>query len=147
MQPGITRVFAAGVLGTLVMTAVGVFVAPLVGMPPMNPADMLASQMGGVSALGWAGHLMIGIVLALIYAKLVFGRLPGPGVLQGTLYSIAPWLMAQLIVMPMMGMPVFSGSPRMAVGSLVGHLMYGAVLGITVGNVTVRAPTFREVHA
>jgi hypothetical protein len=31
--------------------------------------------------------------------------------------------------MPMMGMPVFSGSVMMAMGSLVGHLVYGAVVG------------------
>jgi hypothetical protein len=37
--------------------------------------------------------------------------------------------MAQLVVMPMMGMPVFSGSMPMAIGSLIGHLVYGAVLG------------------
>ena len=138
MQPSITRVVAAGVLGTLVMTAVGVYVAPEMGLPPMNPADMLASRMGGVQALGWIGHLMIGVVLAVIFAKLVFGRLPGPGVLQGALFSIAPWLMAQLIVMPMMGMPVFSGSIQMAVGSLIGHLVYGAVIGAVIGTAVAR---------
>ncbi len=30
---------------------------------------------------------------------------------------------------PMMGMPVFSGSMEMAMGSLIGHLVYGAVVG------------------
>jgi hypothetical protein len=123
MQPSITRVLAAGVLGTLVMTVVGVYVAPLMGMPPMNPADLLASQMGGVEVLGWIGHLMIGVVVAVIFAKLLFGRLPGPGVLQGALFSIAPWLMAQLIVMPMMGMPVFSGSFVFGAATRIGHLV------------------------
>jgi len=147
MQPTITRVLAAGVLGTLVMSAVGLYVAPLMGMPPMNPADMLASRMGGVSALGWAGHLMIGVVLAVAYSRLAFGRLPGPSVLQGALFSLAPWLMAQLIVMPMMGMPLFSGSPMLAGGSLVGHLAYGAVLGAVVGNAPAREPTPQGAHS
>lgn len=128
------KVIVGGVLGTLVMTAVGVYVAPMMGMPPMNPADMLAMKMGGSSALGWMGHLMIGIVLAFIYARLVLGRLPGPPVMQGALFSVAPWLMAQLAVMPMMGMGLFSGSMQLALGSLVGHLMYGAVMGGIVGN-------------
>jgi uncharacterized membrane protein YagU involved in acid resistance len=147
MQPSITRVLAAGVVGTLVMTAVGLYVAPLMGMPRMNPADMLAGQMGGIPSLGWAGHLMIGVVLAVIYAKLVSGRLPGPGMLQGSLFSIAPWLMAQLIVMPMMGMPLFSGSVLVAAGSLVGHLMYGAVLGAIVGSAAVREPSLQGAHS
>ena len=36
--------------------------------------------------------------------------------------------------MPMMGMPVFSGSMTMAMGSLVGHLVYGAVVGGIIGE-------------
>ncbi len=73
-----------------------------------------------------------GIILAGGYA-LVAGWLPGPAAARGALYGIAPWLMAQLAVMPMMGMPVFSGSVAMAMGSLVGHLVYGATVGAIVG--------------
>ena len=134
MQPGIARIIGAGVLGTLVMTAVGLYAAPMMGIPAMNPADMLASKMGGVTVLGWMGHLMIGVVLALGYAKLFLPRLPGPPVARGALFSLIPWLMAQLMVMPMMGMPLFSGSVALAGGSLIGHLMYGAVLGGVAGN-------------
>lgn len=63
-----TRVIIAGVVGTLAMTAVGVWGAPLMGLPAMNPADMLAIKMGGNVMLGWGGHLMIGIILAIGYA-------------------------------------------------------------------------------
>lgn len=64
-------------------------------------------------ALGWAAHFMIGIILAFGYA-FVGHLIPGPAVLRGALYGIAPWLMAQVVVMPMMGMPLFSGSVIMA---------------------------------
>ena len=94
----------------------------------MNPADMLAGAMGGNVALGWMGHFMIGTVLALIYAA-VARWLPGPPVLRGALYGLAPYLLAQVVVIPMMGMPLFSGSAVMAVGSLVGHVVYGGVVG------------------
>lgn len=133
MASNLGKAVAGGVIGTLVMTAVGVYLAPMMGMPAMNPADMLAMKMGGSSALGWMGHLMIGIVLGLIYAKVALGRLPGPPFLQGALFALAPWLMAQLVVMPMMGMGLFSGSMQLALGSLLGHLIYGAVLGGVVG--------------
>jgi uncharacterized membrane protein YagU involved in acid resistance len=118
----------AGVIATAVMTVVGLWVAPLMGMPAMNPAEMLAMNMGGISALGWIAHFSIGTILALIYAA-VARRIPGPPALRGALYGIAPFLVAQIVVMPMMGMPLFSGSAAMALGSLVGHLIYGAVLG------------------
>lgn len=146
MQPNVTRVIAAGVVGTLVMTAVGVYVAPMMGIPPMNPADMLAGVMGGVAIGGWAAHLMIGTVLALIYAKVALPRLPGPAVVRGALFSLAPWLMAQVVMMPMMGMGLFSGSMTMAVGSLVGHLVYGGVLGAVAGGTTETAGRQSELR-
>ncbi|MDH3207441.1 MAG: DUF1440 domain-containing protein [Gemmatimonadota bacterium] len=139
MKTNIAGVITAGVIATLVMTGVGLYVAPMMGMPAMNPADMLAAQMGGIAAAGWAGHLMIGVVLAFIYATVAASRLPGPPVVRGALFSLAPWLMAQIVVMPMMGMGLFSSSAVLATGSLIGHLVYGAVLGGIV-SVTAGAP-------
>ncbi|HZD04212.1 MAG TPA: DUF6789 family protein [Longimicrobiales bacterium] len=128
MDVRIGRIVVAGLIGTLVMTGVGLWLAPLMGISPMNPAQMLAGGMGGSLGAGWAAHLLIGTILALGYA-LVQGRLPGPPPVRGSLYALAPFLMAQLLVMPMMGMPVFSGSVALAMGSLVGHVAYGMVLG------------------
>jgi uncharacterized membrane protein YagU involved in acid resistance len=108
--------------------------APMMGMPPMNIGEMLGSMLGGVVALGWAAHFMIGVVLAVIYAAGFAHRLPGPGPVRGALYGVAPWLMAQLVVMPMMGAGLFSGSALVAAGSLMGHLVYGAVLGAVYGH-------------
>jgi uncharacterized membrane protein YagU involved in acid resistance len=133
----IGRAVAAGLAGTVVMTAVGLWVAPMMGMPAMNPAQMLAGAMGGNLALGWMGHLMIGIVLAVIYS-IAAPALPGKPVVRGALYGIAPFLMAQIIVMPMMGMPLFSGSIVTAMGSLVGHLVYGGIVGGVYGPVAAR---------
>ena len=127
------RAVAGGLAGTLGMTAVAIWVAPVMGIPRMNPADMLAGSMGGSAALGWAGHLMIGTVLALIYA-VVSPRLPGSPPVRGAIFAIAPWLMAMIAVLPTMGMPLFGGAAATAIGSLIGHLVYGAILGAIYGN-------------
>lgn len=132
MEIKVGRAVAAGIIGTLAMTAVGLWVGPLVGMPAMNPARMLAGAVGGNFVLGWVGHLMIGTVLALLYAA-VADRLPGPPAARGALFGIAPFLLAQVVVVPMMGMPLFSGSAVLAAGSLIGHLVYGSVLGAVYG--------------
>ena len=133
------RAVIAGVVGTVVMTMVGLYMAPMMGIPAMNPAAMLAGAMGGNMALGWAGHFMIGITLAVAYA--VVGRhLPGPTFAKGALFGLAPYVMAQIIVMPMMGMPIFSGSVSMAMGSLIGHLIYGAVVGGVYGEAAESQP-------
>jgi hypothetical protein len=122
------KAVVAGIVGTLVMSAVGVWVAPMLGLPRMNPAEMLAESMGGRLALGWAVHLMIGVVLAGIYA-FVAGRLPGPPPVRGALFALAPWLLAQG-----MGAMAPGGLTTAAViASLIGHLVYGAVVGAIYG--------------
>lgn len=141
MERNWIRAVAGGLVGTLVMTAVGLWVAPMMGIPRMNPADMLAGAAGGNVLIGWLGHLAIGVTLALIYA-VVAVRIPGPPAVRGALYGLAPWLLAMVAVMPMMGMPMFGGAAPMAIGSLIGHLVYGATLGAIYGE-----PVRDAVHA
>ncbi len=123
-----SKAVAAGLVGTVVMTLIGLFVAPMMGIPRMNPAQMLAGAMGGNAVLGWMAHFMIGALLAVIYA-VVAPALPGAPAARGALYGLAPWLMAMLVMMPMMGMPLFGGAVAGAMGSLIGHLVYGVVVG------------------
>lgn len=132
MNLKLQKAVLAGIAGTAAMTAVGIWLAPAMGLPRMNPAEMLAAAMRGMMLLGWVAHFMIGIVLAASYA-LVAARLPGPAAVRGALYAILPWIVAQTVVVPMMGMPLFSGSAVMAGESLVGHLVYGLVVGVIYG--------------
>lgn len=132
MNIDVGRAVVAGIIGTAVMTVVGLWVAPVMGLPPMNPAEMLAGAMGGNMALGWAAHFAIGIVLAIGYA-IVAPMLPGLAPVRGAVYGLAPYLMAMLVVMPMMGMPMFAGFGPPALGSLIGHVIYGAVVGAVYG--------------
>jgi uncharacterized membrane protein YagU involved in acid resistance len=144
LNPG--KAIVAGIIGTFVMSAVASWVAPLMGIPRMNPAEMLAQAMGGRLALGWAAHLMVGTVLAVLYAA-VASRLAGPPWVRGAVFALLPFFMAQLIVMPMMGMPLFSGSVALAMGSLIGHLVYGAVLGSVYGKASAPARGTRPALA
>ncbi len=123
-----TRIIFGGLVATTVMTVL-MLMAPAMGLPPMNVGAMLGSVMGGSLFLGWMAHFVIGTMLAIIYATLFAARLPGPGFLRGAPYGLAPWIVAQLVIMPMMGAGVFGGSFGAGFGSLMGHLVYGAVLG------------------
>ena len=143
MKLNVVRAVLVGLAGTAVMTML-MLLAHRMGMPPMNIGAMLGSVMGGNAALGWLAHFMIGTVLALVYAVLFAGRVPGAPAIRGAAFSLFPWLMAQTVVMPMMGMGVFSGSMLAAGGSLMGHLVYGAVLGLVYGVSPVFASS---VHA
>ena len=132
MRPTVTRLVFGGLAGTLVMTAMMYMVAPMMGVR-MDIAAMLGSMVGGSWAAGLFMHVALGtLVFPLVFGYLVVSRVPGPAVLRGALWGTALWLIAQTMVMPMMGAGLFSaavGGMVAAVGSLVGHLLYGAILG------------------
>ncbi|MFN4218830.1 MAG: DUF6789 family protein [Candidatus Bipolaricaulia bacterium] len=126
------RAVLAGLVGTAVMTIVAMMAGPMMGIE-MNVPKMLSGFMNVPIVTGWLVHFMIGTILALIYAAFVIDLLPGAPWLRGALYGLAPFLLAQIAVMPMMGMGFFTiNAPNtimLVMGSLIGHLVYGAVVG------------------
>ena len=58
--------------------------------------------------------------------------------MKGLVWGMVLWLGLQLVAMPMMGAGVFStrdGGMKAVIGSLVAHLVYGALLGSIAGAV------------
>ncbi len=132
----IKSLLVSGIAATAAMTLF-TYMAPLMGVK-MNIPAMLANTMGLPLAFGWIAHFMVGITLALIYAGVYLPVTKTESSFKsGALYSLWPWLTAQIIVMPMMsamnGMSfvagLFSGSMITAIASFAGHLIYGIVLG------------------
>ncbi len=139
---------SAGVAGTIVMTIM-TMVAPMMGMPEMNIPRMLSDFMGMPVIVGWLVHFMVGTVLSFIYAYFFVGKLPGAAWLKGAQYGLFPWLLSQIMVNPMMGSGVFAmntPAPMMMVmGSLIGHLVYGASVGLVYGSGS--APAAQAAHS
>ncbi|MHB1922096.1 MAG: DUF6789 family protein [Chitinophagaceae bacterium] len=123
-----------GLVATAIMTMI-LFMAPLMGMPDMKIGNMLAGFMQIPVWMGWVMHFMIGIIWAMVYLFFVRDKLSGSYAVRGILFSIFPWLVMQIMMMPMMGMGVFSAhSPdqvKMVMGTLLGHVVYGWILGLT----------------
>jgi hypothetical protein len=137
---------AAGAVGTAAITML-MLGAPLMGVPKMPIGEMLGSFLHIGSAAGWAMHVVIGLVLALIYAGWFAERLPGGAALRGALYGFGVFLLAQLVVTPMMGGGVFSGgNVPMIAGSLMGHLVYGALVGLVYGRGIAAAPVTQTLR-
>lgn len=133
MKSKIQQSVVGGIIGTAVMTMV-MFVAPLMGMPKMNPAAMLSGMMGLPIAIGWMMHFVIGIVFGLgyvfVFEKLV--RKIKSKVLKGAIFGVAVFIFAQVMMQIMGaimgGMPTPQGSMlMMAIGSIIGHILYGVV--------------------
>jgi uncharacterized membrane protein YagU involved in acid resistance len=120
------------------MTLMMYFIAPMMLGEPMDVAAMLASFMGVGWMMGMVVHFINGtVIFPLIYAYVLYSFLPGDPWLKGTLWGVILWVLAQSIVMPMMGGGFFSslaGGAMAVMGSLLGHILYGASLGGIAGG-------------
>jgi hypothetical protein len=133
MKPNPGRVILGGFVGTLAMTMMMYWVGPLMGMMKMDIAASLGSMLGGSWALGMMLHFINGtVIFSLIYVYLLFQVLPGGATFRGVEWGLILWFLAQAVVMPMMGGGFFSanmGGMMAAAGSLIGHAIYGGLLG------------------
>ena len=136
----LSRAAVAGLLGTAAMTAL-LLVEPSIGLPKIAMGQVLSTSLGLTTAhlsigpaLGWALHFLIGMALAVIYAAAFDRRLPGPGVVRGLTFGTLVFVVAQVVFMPLVGGGIFSrGDSELLAGSLLGHLLYGGVVGWTYG--------------
>ena len=145
------KLFVAGFVATAAMTAL-MYAAPMMGMPKMDIATMLGTMfLARAGPAFWFGmmlHLMMGAVLFPAIYRFALQPGSGSGTGKGVLFGILLWAAANFMVMPMMGAihpMVKSGTMRapgflmlnlgiMApMGSLMGHLLYGVLLGKLAG--------------
>jgi hypothetical protein len=138
----VSKAILAGFIATLIMTIMA-YAAPMMGMPKMDFGAMLGSvvndgqapaPMSGTWWFGMIWHFINGsIIFALIYAYLLYPALSGSPWVRGAIWGIVLWFLSQAIVMPMLSYGLFSTripeGMKTVVGSLIGHIIYGAVLG------------------
>lgn len=88
-------------------------------------------------AAGWIYHLFNSAVIGAIFGWLLGNRSRriGAGLGWGAVYGFIWWILGGLILMPLfLGMPAFAPLQMemmrpVAMGSLMGHLIYGIILG------------------
>jgi hypothetical protein len=133
--PSISRSLLGGVVGTVAITMMMYLVAPMMLGHPMDIAKMLGSMLGDKWWAGMVMHVANGtVIFPLIYAFLLYGVLPGSPAVKGITWGVVLWFLAQVVVMPMMGAGFFSGSVMAAMGSMIGHVAYGWLLGWIAGS-------------
>ena len=83
------------------------------------------------SIVGFFLHMIISILRGVSFA-LLFGnrcRTYGQGLICGLVWGAVWWVLWPLLIMPaMMGMPMFAITMD-SIGSLMGHLLFGGVMG------------------
>jgi hypothetical protein len=125
----------AGVVFGVMMTVMSAPTPDGGGMPMMA---MVAQVVGSSSlAIGWIYHLLNSAVIGGVFGWALGSRVEGYGSAAGwgAGYGIVWWILGGLILMPMLlGMPAFAPvqMPMMwpvAFGSLMGHVIFGVILG------------------
>lgn len=127
-RPALTTRLVRGIAGGLVGGMVFGMMMQMMGAIPM-----IAKLVGSDSlVVGWLVHLAISAALGFGFGLVVGTRLTSLPVSLGlgAAYGMVWWVLGALIAMPMaLGMPVFALTTT-AWLSLMGHMVYGAVLGL-----------------
>jgi hypothetical protein len=144
----------AGVVAGLVAGIVFGFMMQMMSAPTpdgrqMPMMGMIAQVVRSDSlAVGWLYHLFNSAVIGAIFGWLLGDRIAGrlgPGAGWGAIYGFGWWILGGLILMPVfLGMPAFAPlkMPPMrpvAMGSLMGHLIFGLILGTATARLRGRA--------
>lgn len=141
IRGGIIGGLAGGVVFGMMMAMMGVL--PMIGKMVGRPS----------AAAGFAVHMMISVGIGASFAAL-FGRVATKarsGILSGMSYGGAWWVLGPLVLMPgMMGMGFGANlnltAAQAALPSLMGHLMYGAILGLVHARLARRAGSGQAVR-
>jgi hypothetical protein len=137
--PGVTGLVNRGIAGIVGGLVGGVAFGVLMQVMGMIP--MVAMLVGSESVgIGWLVHLVIsagiGASFGLLLGAAATGAVRAIGL--GAMYGIVWWVLGGLLIMPAwLGMPVFTFNTA-AWMSLVGHLVYGLLLGATYALVRPR---------
>jgi len=140
-------IFVAGVIGEIVLETISWVISPrLLGLP-MRPyillADLARSLLGVKLAvpLTVAAHLALGaFIMPLIYVKARQALGLRSWLLAGIAWGVVLWLIAQAILAPLAGRPIFLGFIPYSWGSLAAHIIYAVVVAGSLERLRGRFP-------
>ena len=137
-----SRVFAGAIAGVAGGVVFGIMMQMMTAPTPdggkMPMIAMVAMVVGSQSlVVGWLYHLFNSAVIGGLFGFVLGDRVVeiGGGLAWGAAWGLLWWVLGALILMPMLlGMPALAPlrMPPMrpvAMGSLVGHLIYGLIVG------------------
>lgn len=131
----------AGFIATVVLSIMMAIKAFMHVLPAFNAIEMIHGLTDGPLIMGWVGHFVIGAVIWGTLFALLFGVLPGRSAFAKALvFSVLAWLAMMLVFMPVAGAGFFGlaiGLP-VVIATLVLHLIWGGVLGLSYARFTAR---------
>jgi uncharacterized membrane protein YagU involved in acid resistance len=134
-----SKIIFSGLVATGAMSIM-MMIAPHIGMAEMNIPLMLSDMTNTHIAVGWLMHFAFGILFALIYARYFNNwlRKIKNNFFRGLIYGVFVFILAEIILPMLMKMMMTSEMPSednsgmnmFFTSAMVGHLIYGGVLGL-----------------
>lgn len=137
MNPG--KGVVAGLIATVVLSVLMIVKAFSHWLSAFNAIEAIHRLTGGPLVMGWLGHFVIGAIVWGVLFAVLYRRLPGGrGAMRGIVFGLFAWLAMMLLFLPVAGYGFFGvaiGWPLIAF-TLVMHIIYGSVLGISYASLT-----------
>ena len=143
----------AGLIGGLVFGMMMAMMSAPDGKPMMQMIAMVVRSDSVI--VGWLYHLFNSAVIGGLFGLMLGARVAGYGssLIWGMVWGMVWWVLGGLILMPLaLGMPMFAPLAMepmrmMAVMSLMGHLIFGAIMGLAFFVLFARVPARVEAGA
>ena len=123
------KAIIGGIFATAVMSLL-IIVSPFLGFQRISVWEIIANVIKAPIIFGWVIHFLIGIFFALIYAfllrKKIFGKIKIPAI-KGMFFGFLIFIFAQIFAFLRSGLNL-----ELLLGSFIGHIIYGFILGVIV---------------
>ena len=130
----------AGTLGAVLLWMIQLVIQAQSGNPPLGTVltmKMLPVQGAMAAIIGALAFLAAGAAWGAIYALAVSQI----SVASGALFGVAPWLCVMLVILPMLGKPLFAGGNPTAIAiPLVLNVIWGALVGALTPKLSMKTP-------
>ncbi len=130
----------AGTLGALLLWLIQLVLQAQSGNPPLGTVltmKMLPVQGLTANIIGALAFFAAGAPWGALYALVV----PKISVASGALFGVAPWLCVMLVILPILGKPLFAGGNPTAIAiPLVLNVIWGAIVGAVTPKLSMKTP-------
>jgi len=138
-----TKGMLAGLIATLVLSAL-MWAKSSMGVAPELNLITLLTNLGSIGTVAaWMDHFIVGVVVwGLLYAAFDAVADTWPHWFKGLVFGTFTWLLMMILFMPLAKAGFFGakmGWHAPAV-TLIYHLVYGVVLGVSYGLLTTWVP-------
>jgi hypothetical protein len=123
----------AGFVATVVISAIFLLLDTIEILMDLDIVTLI-DHLGSIGrGSAWVDHFIVGALLwGPIFAGVDSMTEDRPRWQKGVMFGAGAWVMMMLIFMPVIGEGLFGWQlgPEVAIGMLILHLIYGAVLGV-----------------